>query len=146
MATKRVFKTTKKISGGRQVFRKWGEWEVGDIIIGKYVGNSIDRYKKPNWHIEVIEAVFSIDPKAAKELIGKTIGLNSAGQLNKAMEKLDEGDLIQVTYNGMEEMQGGDFEGKDAHLIEVDMVEEEDPDADAANDLDEEEESEEDDL
>jgi len=53
---KRVFKTKKKLSGGRSVFRKWNEWEEGDYIIGKYVGMKEDNYEKPNWLIEVEEA------------------------------------------------------------------------------------------
>lgn len=139
---KRVFKTTRKLSGGRSVYRKWAEWENGDIIIGKYVGSTTDRYKKPNWQIEVVEAFFA-DKKAAKNLIDKQIGLNSSGQLDKAMAQVSEGDMVQISYNGMEEMQGGPYAGKDAHLIGVDLVTE---DGGEEEEVEEDEESDDDDL
>lgn len=119
---KRVFKTKKKLSGGRSVFRKWNEWEEGDYIIGKYVGMKEDNYEKPNWLIEVEEAVFA-DEDEAEKLIGKQIGLNSNGQLDKAMEKVEEGQYVQVTYNGKSEIEKGKYAGKEAHLVGVDLVE-----------------------
>ncbi len=120
--SKRVFKTTKKLSHTRCAYRKWSEWEVGDIVVGKYVGSKIDNYKKPNWMLEVEEAFFA-NKKEAKAMIGQTIGLNSSGTLDKAMEKATEGKLYQITYNGTEEMTGGPYAGKDRHLIEVDECE-----------------------
>lgn len=124
---KRVFKSKKKLSGGaRCVYRAWKEWEVGDIIIGVYTGSRIDNYDKPNWMLEVLDAQFASKPKTAKKLIGQTIGLNSTGQLNNAMEKVEEGQIIQVMYNGMAEMEKGKYAGKDAHQVEVDIVEEDD--------------------
>jgi len=121
MATKRVFKTAKKLSGSRQVYRKWSEWNEGDILIGKYKGFKEDQYEKPNWLVEVEDACFS-NAKEAKELVGKVIGLNSSGQLDKAMEKLTEGQWVQITYNGTAEIEKGKFKGKDAHVIEVDLL------------------------
>lgn len=140
---KRVFKSKKKLSGGRCTYRAWGEWEVGDYIIGTYKGSREDQYNKPNWLVAVEEAEFS-DSKAAKKLIGQTIGLNSAGQLNKAMEKVEEGDMIQVMYNGTSEIEKGKYAGKDAHLIEVDLVEEDDGSGDEEEYEDESEEDEDD--
>lgn len=122
---KRVFRSKKKISG-RCLYRAWKEWEVGDVFIGKYSGSKIDNYDKPNWLFEIVDIQFA-DKKEAKRLpVGERIGLNSMGMLNKAMEQVEEGDLVQVTYNGMAEIDdGGKFDGKDAHTCEVEIVVEE---------------------
>lgn len=152
MAQKRVFKSKKKLSGGRATYRAWKEWEMGDLIIGKYKGQREDNYDKPNWLVEVIDAQFS-DTKAAKKLIGQTIGLNSNGQLNKAMEKgieteaIVEGEtILQVLYNGTSEIEKGKYAGKDAHLVEVDVVEEDDGSEEEESEDGEESEDNDDDL
>jgi len=140
MEAKRVFKSKKKLSGSRCTYRAWKNWAVGDYLIGKYVGSKTDNYDKPNWMVEVVEASFS-KKKESKELIGQIIGLNSAGQFDKAMEKVAEGELVQVMYNGMGEIEKGKYAGKDAHSIEVDLVTEDgddDSDSDEYEDEDEE--------
>ena len=120
---KRVFRSKKKLSGSRCVYRAWKTWSVGDLIIGTYRGSKIDNYDKPNWIIDVIDAQFS-KKKEGEKLVGQTIGLNSAGGLDKAMEKVEEGTVIQVMYNGTSTIEKGKYAGKDAHNIEVDLVEE----------------------
>jgi hypothetical protein len=121
MERKSVFKTKKTISGTRCTYRAWKEWQDGEYIVGTYVGSKTDNYDKPNWMVKVIEAKFA-KKKDSEALVGQTIGLNSAGGLDKAMEKLKEGDLVQVTYTGTVEMEKGKYAGKDAHtfLVEVD--------------------------
>lgn len=145
---KRTFKLKKKISGGSVTYRKWAEWEEGDVLIGKYIGQKEDQYQKPNWMLKVLDAQF-MDTDLGEELIDKTIGLNSAGQLDKAMEQIEEGQIVQVTYNGTSEIERGKFKGKDAHVIEVDLVEEdgaEEEDESEEETEEEEVEDEEDDL
>lgn len=144
MATKRVFKTTKKLSGGRTMYRKWAEWETGDLIICKFLAQGEDQYEKPNWKVQVEDAQFA-SSKESKKYTGQVLTLNSAGQLDKAMEKVEEGDMIQVTYQGTSVIEKGKFKGKDAHLVEVDMVVE-DTGEDEEEYEEEEEEIEEDDL
>lgn len=139
---KRSFKKGKTLSGGQRVYRKWSDFDEGDAVIGKYVGSSIDNYKKPSWHIEVEDAQFA-DKKAAKALIGKVWGANASGKLNKAMEEVEEGTFVQITYLGKSEMQSGPYEGSDAHDIEVVELEEEgaeSDDEDEDDDIDEEDE------
>ncbi len=122
---KRVFKSKKKLSSVRALYRKWNEWEVGDVLVGKYKGSQMDSYDKPNWLIEVEDAFFT-NKKEQKRLIGQIVGLNSSGGVDRSMEKCSEGDMVQFTYNGMERMDGGPYKGKDKHLIEVDLVTEDD--------------------
>lgn len=141
MATKRVFKKTKKVSKVRAEYRKWSEWDEGDILIGKYIGSQIDSYDKPNWLIEVEDAQFS-DTKTAKKLMGKTIGLNSNGKLDKAMKQVEEGDMVQIEFKGMGTIEKGKYKGKDAYDVEVDIVQEE---GDEDEDENEDEEGEEED-
>lgn len=142
---KRVFKTTKKLSGTRCSYRKWDEWEIGDCVIGKYVGMKIDQYEKPGWQILVEDAQFT-KHKEGEALKGKTLQLNSSGQLNKAMEDVEEGQWLQITYNGTAQIEKGKFKGKDAHLVEVDLLEEDTGDEDDSEIIDEEFDEEEDDL
>jgi hypothetical protein len=120
----RVFKTVKKISQGARLYRKWAEYEVGDIVIGKLAGTYVDNYKKTCYLLEV-EGAFLKDKKFAAEVKGKTLALNHTGTLAKDLAKLADGDLIQVEYQGLERMDGGPYEGKDKHVIEVTQVEEE---------------------
>lgn len=121
MANKRVFKVKKKLSGGKTTFRKWGDWDEGDILIGTYVSTREDQYNKPNWTFKVEDAQF-VDRKLAKELVGQNITLNSSGQFDKAMEAVTEGDMVQITYNGTSTIEKGKYAGKEAHSVEVDLV------------------------
>ncbi len=147
MAVKRVFKSKKKLSSTRAVYRPWRDWEVGDYLIGVYKGSQIDNYEKSNWLIEVEEAVFVKDKKDAKALVGKVIGLNSNGKLDKAMESAVVGQILQVTYNGMSEIEKGKYKGKEAHDVEVElmMVEGEDEDEEVDEDEDDSDDSDDDD-
>lgn len=119
----RVFRSKKKLTGTRAMYRPWREWEVGDIIVGKYVGSQTDNYDKPNWLVEVASAQF-VNKKDNKKFEGHVIGLNSNGKLDKAMQKVSEGEYIQVEYKGMSEIDKGKYKGKEAHDVEVELVEE----------------------
>ncbi len=65
MATKRTFKSKKKVSKVRAEYRAWKEWAVGDMIVGEYKGSQIDNYDKPNWLIKIETAFFPKKPKLA---------------------------------------------------------------------------------
>ncbi len=126
MGEKRTFVSKKKLTHVKSEYRKWNEWKDGDVVVGKFVAEREDKYKKPSWIIEVIEAHFQGKPKLSAKLKGQNLGLNSTGTLDKAMEQVVVGDTIQVTYCGMEEMTGGPYKGKERHVVEVDIVEEDD--------------------
>lgn len=116
----------RKSLNGPKVFRKWSEYSTGDILIGKFVGKHEDQtYNKTHWIVKVEEAFTKEDPD---KLIGKDVVLNACGSLDKAMEQVEEGQIIQVEYMGMEEMSKGKYAGKEAHLVKVDLVEEEEED------------------
>ena len=142
---KRTFKSVRRASSVQCVYRKWSEWDVGDVFIGKYISTKIDNYKKPNWIFEVVEAQLG-DKKEAKALKGKNLGLNSNGELDRAMETIKIGETVQITYNGKEEMDGGPYKGKDKHKVDVDVVMEEGQEDDVEEDEDEEEDDEDEDL
>lgn len=139
LPTKRKFKTTKKLSGVKTEYRAWKEWDEGDVIICKLVGTAQNRKNKSkkDWIVEVEDAFFA-DKKEQKRVIGKTLTLNTAGQLDKGMEQVENGDMVQVTYNGSKEMEGGDYEGQMAHSMSVDVVEEDTGDDEEFEDEDEE--------
>ena len=145
MAAKRVFKKKKKISGGGpKNFRKWADWSEGDFVIGTFVGTHTDQYDKENMILEVHDAGFR-KPKEAKAIIGQRLILNAAGQLTKAMESLSEGDMIQVTYGGTATIEKGKYKGKDAHVLDIDLVEEEGEEDEDGNEEEDESEEENDD-
>lgn len=144
---KRTFVSKKKLSGVQAEYKKWTEWEVGDTIIGKFVGSKIDGYKKPNWLIEVEEANFAKNgKKESKRLVGKILGLNSTGKLDRAMKEVELGDMVQVEYKGMASITKGQYKGKDAHDMDVDIVEEEGEETEEEETEEEESEEEGDDL
>lgn len=128
---KRIFKAKKKLSTVKAVYRKWSEWEVGDILVGTFKGTQIDGYEKDNYLIEVEDAFFT--DKAAQKKLTKVgakgektvIGLNHTGKLALAMKQASVGDIIQVEYRGLDTIQKGKFKGKDVHDMDVDIVEEE---------------------
>lgn len=137
---KRIFKSKKKLSSTKAVYRKWNEWDAGDILIGTFKGSQTDNYDKPNWLIEVEDAQFA-NSKEAKKLMPKgdekiVVGLNSSGKLDQAMEQVEIGDMIQVEYKGMSTIEKGKYKGKDAHDIEVDLVEEDGDDDEGESDDD----------
>lgn len=124
MAAKRVFKTTQKLSGGQQTYRKWEEWTVGDVLIGKYISDHTDQYDKVCPVFEVIDAQFK--DGSGDKLEGKNLCLNNCGMLAKAMGKATLGDTLQVTYNGTSTIEKGKYAGKDSHVMEILTVEEDD--------------------
>jgi hypothetical protein len=50
---------------------------------------------------------------------GQLVGLPGAAGLSRAMDKLEIGSKVQITYNGMEEIKSGEWAGRDAHTFIV---------------------------
>lgn len=147
---KRVFKTKKVLSGVRSEFRGWKDWDEEDTFIGKFVGTSTNKKNKTkkDWIFEPLEVFFSDKKEQKRVAAAPRITLNSAGQLDKGMEQLDEGAICQIVYKGKSVMEGGDYAGQEAHNMEVMEVEEDDGSEDTdeeETDADEEEESTDDD-
>lgn len=152
-AAKRKYKTVKKVTTGSRLFRKWDDWKEGDIIVGKYEKMYIDdTYESKNYVIKVEESTFKL---SGKSIVGQALVLNSMGMLDKAMEDVKEGKLIQFEYTGKGKLKTGKYKGKPAHSCTVEIVklddgteddmdeeeeEDEDIDMDEDEDLDEEEE------
>lgn len=148
---KRSFKTKKILSGGKTQYRAWKEWDEGDCFVGKYLGSRQNKMNpsKEDYMFEVIEPFFT-DKKEQKRLAaGEKLTLNSIAMLEKAMEHVEEGAILQITYTGSNEMEGGKYAGKMAHGVEVVEVEEDDgssdEDSDDSDEDQDEEESNEDD-
>lgn len=117
---KRQFRVKKQVNGS-QSYKKWEDYSVGDIVIGEFLGMHICQYKKENPKLKVLDA-FSKDG-SLEEFIGKTLVLNSCGSLDKAMEQVIEGDVIQVEYTGKNLLQKGPYAGKEAHSVALAIVE-----------------------
>lgn len=119
---KRTFKTSKQLTINK-TYRKWEDFDMGDVVIGKVIGNHIDQYGKDCPVIEVLDAQFKKD---SAKFQGKNLVLNSCGMLSKAMKdaNVQLGELIQVEYKGTSNIEKGPFKGKDAHVMDIQIVEE----------------------
>lgn len=128
MAEKRVFKSTKKLSGGKGTYRAWDKWSEDDTIIGQFQGTGkTDKYGHDTYLIKVEEAFFASN-KDAKAIKGEVLTLNHTGGFGKAMESVESGQLVQIVYKGQNEIEKGKWKGQMAHAIEVDLVEEDNGD------------------
>lgn len=116
--------------GGKRVFRPWKSWTPGDSITGKFTGTFDDDYGKTNYEIVVESVDFeegSVPYKtnAGKEgtyeapLKSEIFVLSACGSLDNAMDKVDEGDIVRVTYTGQEVLKKGKFAGKNFHTMKV---------------------------
>jgi hypothetical protein len=118
MATMRKFKVKQQLTGSCK-YRPWNKWEEGEYIIGDFQSLGTDNYGKNNYKLKVLET----DILELKE--GDVVGLNSCGSLDKAMEGLDVGTTVQITYTGQIILEKGKFAGKAAHTCEVAIMEKE---------------------
>ncbi len=123
--TKRVYKTAKALSGGNRIYRKWAEWEVGDILVAKYESTHLDAYQKSAWVVEPLEIFFK-NKKDQAAMEGKTVVLNSNGMLDKAMKQVEPGQIVQIEYQGMSTIEKGKYAGKDSHTVSVELMVEDD--------------------
>ena len=122
---------------GAKTFRKWAKWAIEDTLVAEYVRQDTDQYKKPSWVMKVISVSFEDAEAEEKFAPGKQIGLNSNGMLDKVMEEMDLGEVVQIVYKGMDPMGKGPNEGDLAHCVEVSVAEGyEDEDDDSGEDLD----------
>ena len=117
----RKYTVTKTLSGAGMKYRKWNEWAIGDIIVGKYISVAQDNYKKNSYRIEVEEAFFK--DGSAEDYKGKILALNANGMVDKAMQELETGALVQLEYLGKGTIEKGPYAGKEAHQVSVKEVE-----------------------
>jgi hypothetical protein len=137
MAEKRSFKTSKQLTIAK-MYRAWDDYEVGDVLIGTIIGSHYDAKYTKKWGpiLKVEDAQFKTD---SAKFTGKNLVLNPAGMLIKALStagfdpltgKLGESEncMIQVTYNGKNMIEKGQWAGKESHTMDVQLVEEDNGD------------------
>lgn len=128
----------KKVSG-KQNFKGWKDWQVGDYVAGKFM-RTAPGYKgsteNPNYIIEIYETSF----EDMKE--GSLFSLNHNGLLKFHMEDkgVQVGDIIKVEYEGREPMK--DDPSTEAHQVALYLADSTDMKVEEA-DLPEDEEDEE---
>ena len=141
--SKRVFKTVRKVAGRGGNFRAWDTWNTGDILIAEFKGlGKEDMYGHPSYEMEIVDAQFSKDKEKFKP--GTIITLNHNGSVGNGLKNAMPGELYQFEYNGMGVIEKGKWAGKDAHSIDITLVEEEG--AEGTDEFSEDEIPEEDDL
>jgi len=111
---------------GASIYRAWKHWEEGDVFVGKFVRETTDQFKNPSWVFKIEEVEFN-DPAAEKIFQpGKLASLNSTGMLNKTMEEqVVPGNIVKIVYRGMDTISKGPFAGKEAHVLEISVAEDE---------------------
>lgn len=115
---KRVFTPTARLTKGPTVYRKWSDWQVGDILIARYTGTQVDKkYGKLGRVVEVLEADFK-DGSGAK-YAEKTMVLNQTGKLDKALEDQPFGIVFQLTFKGKTQITSGPYAGGEANDMEI---------------------------
>lgn len=108
----RYFKPVVKAqSGGPAFFKGWKEWDAGNYVIGEYLSSFESTYRgqtSTNYRVKVIECDFTVT-KDGEELdpTGETLVLNGNGRLNKFMNDVKPGMLIEVAYGGKQPGQDG---------------------------------------
>jgi hypothetical protein len=114
--------TVKKSLSGARKFRKWDDYAIGDVLIGKYLGRTQpDQYGKINTIVEVLDAQFK--DGTGEDYNGKSLVLNSNGILDKNIEEVSEGEYIQIEYGGKATIEKGKYKGKEAHSMKIEVVE-----------------------
>jgi hypothetical protein len=150
MATKKKYVVKRKLTVGKRSFRAWGDWEVGDKVIGKYISRGTDQYENPSYILEVLECEFA-DKAANKKAVAEVnLSLNSCGMLDSAMDGVKFGEIVEIEYLGTEKLTTGKYKGKESHQVSVVVLadpdeETEDEDADEDDDSDSDDDSDDDD-
>lgn len=99
--------------GGSRTYRPWKDWEEGEYVGGKYIKQSVDKFGKDNYAIEVE------DTNIPTLKNGEVMVLNSNGSLDYKMGEVEIGDYVQVEYTGKQVLDKGPFAGKEAHTVKV---------------------------
>lgn len=108
--------------GGAKIFRKWSLYQVGDVVVGEYIGDHKDNYGKTNRILKITEAMFKGED--AKAWAGKQLVLNSCGMLDKAFEEggIAKGEFLMVEYTGSNVIEKGPYKGKESHTVKIDRI------------------------
>lgn len=133
---RREFKVKKELSMQSQ-FRAYDDYEIGDVVVGKVVGTTLDKYKKHNIVIKVLSCQFKTEKASKYE--GKNLTMNYTGGIGKVLKDasmVDEngklkddymGTILQFEYQGKVALnEKHTYAGKEAHVVKLDIVEEDD--------------------
>lgn len=111
MSTERVWKKPEEDVVGELEFirpSKLGDEHVDKVLLEGTFIESI-----PN-HFDNTKNDFKFE-----KLDGGTVILNGAGNLGYRMRSIDPGQIVQITYRGMQEIQNGKMKGRLAHNFDV---------------------------
>lgn len=108
----------KKIGGQKKYF-KYAECEIDEVLVeGEY-------------HREV-EGKFGVQYEFLNK-DGEVHVLNGSGQLKYLMDFVKEGDIVRISYKGMELLTKGAMAGKEAHQFELERDSDASPDSDESS-------------
>jgi hypothetical protein len=157
---KRKFKSKRAVvgTGISRYFHNWDQWVEGDYIIGEYEKFITDKFQNKCPIMKVIETHLTNPVKDKDgnvvEIEGKLLQINSAGAVKYAFFAEDEakdkwpiekGEIVQILYNGKMDAADWSGQGQPPHLMEIDVMEDEDEEDEVEEDLKEDEEEEDDD-
>jgi len=132
-------KFVRVINGGNFLKpKKWEDWTVGDFVEGEYLGHAEEKdlYGKPIHLVRATKSHFTglnpIIKSGDKEGI---VPLYNNGSLELQLADAEEGNEVQITYQGMAVTSKGKFKGKPCHNIEVLIAREEEESEESTDDL-----------
>jgi len=80
---------------------------TGVVVEGEFIGTMPNKFNEDKPHFKI------------KKDDGSLVVLNSCGSVAKQMEKVKEGDYIQVSYNGQKKIEDGKLKGKIVHQFNI---------------------------
>jgi len=98
-------KTQVKLTDEDVTYLRAKDMDVGQKIVGKYLKQITDKFKKPGYKLQLED--------------GSTAILNSTGQLAALFEKVPIGADVEVIYQGKTMIESGEWAGEKAHVFEL---------------------------
>lgn len=142
---RRNFQKRRSLAGGVEMnFHGYGDWEIGDYVIGEYLQSvNVGKYKTKSPLIKVIDCHFSNLVKTKdgteisnEDMVNKNLVLNGSGSVKYAFFVEDESkdkkpvepmEIVEVIYQGKMDESEWHERGKDGeppHKFEINIVEE----------------------
>jgi len=134
MAKRTIRQWEKK--NGPTFYHAWANWEEGQFVEGVFMGGVLDKkYKRTNYKIKVEDFDITCERPDGKELqVGDVITINGTGGLARNLGVMEgdktedtnpslisEGTAVRLVYEGIVEIEGGDWAGQEAHSVTVYM-------------------------
>jgi hypothetical protein len=92
----------------------------GDSFTGIYMGSHAGKFANKIYDIKLTKPGHTLDtrenpPKLINIAVGETAGISGTQNLAWSLDQVKEGELVVITYQGMQTLQKGQYAGKPVH-------------------------------